>query len=278
MAAKALRFSAALVCLCVVTADIAQSETVYLWNKNGTFVVPVLINDRIPLDFTIDSGASDVSIPIDVYLTLVRTGTISDKDVLGSAVYRLANGSEERATLFRIRSLRVGSVELRNVAGSTTSVKGSLLLGQSFLSRLKSWSIDNDRHVLIMNEDRSTQSAQAPMGKAAATQADAAKSAPPVNGTFWLPVGEINNNAVSYDPGSVSIKSAGEVLVWTRWTHVGAGAPFEMQLQLDCQQRILRIVTAFPLPAGPKPEMPWTPTSPGTATYNLMDRLCTSSR
>jgi len=32
-----------------------------------------------------------------------------------------------------------------------TPLKGSLLLGQSFLSRFKSWSIDNERQVLILN-------------------------------------------------------------------------------------------------------------------------------
>ena len=38
----------------------------------GTYVVPVLINKAITLNFVIDSGASDVSIPADVVLTLVR--------------------------------------------------------------------------------------------------------------------------------------------------------------------------------------------------------------
>jgi hypothetical protein len=32
-------------------------------------------------------------------------------------------------------------------------MRGSLLLGQSFLSRLRTWSIDNERHLLLVNED-----------------------------------------------------------------------------------------------------------------------------
>jgi hypothetical protein len=35
-------------------------------------------NDAITLDFTIDSGAADVSIPADVVMTLMRTGTINE--------------------------------------------------------------------------------------------------------------------------------------------------------------------------------------------------------
>ena len=45
-------------------------------SESGTYVIPVLINNTITLDFVVDSGASDVSIPADVVTTLMRTGTI----------------------------------------------------------------------------------------------------------------------------------------------------------------------------------------------------------
>jgi predicted aspartyl protease len=45
-----------------------------LRKEGGTFVVPVLINGAITLDFTVDSGAADVSVPADVFSTLQRTG------------------------------------------------------------------------------------------------------------------------------------------------------------------------------------------------------------
>jgi hypothetical protein len=48
-----------------------------LKKDGGTFVVPVQINGAITLNFTIDSGAADVSVPADVFSTLTRTGTIS---------------------------------------------------------------------------------------------------------------------------------------------------------------------------------------------------------
>ena len=46
--------------------------------EGGVYVVPVLINNAITLDFIVDSGAADVSIPADVVMTLMRTGTIKD--------------------------------------------------------------------------------------------------------------------------------------------------------------------------------------------------------
>jgi len=100
-----------------------------LQRKGGTFIV--------------DSGASDVSIPADVVLTLIRTGTLQDADFTGTQTYRLADGSTAPSTTFRIRSLSANQVEIANVKASIAPVAGELLLGQSFLSRFKSWSIDN---------------------------------------------------------------------------------------------------------------------------------------
>jgi clan AA aspartic protease (TIGR02281 family) len=138
----------------------AQAESIQLIREHGTFVVPVLINNKITLNFTLDSGASDVSIPADVFSTLTRAGTVSKGDFLDIQVYELADGSKQTSQRFRIRSLRIGSFELRNVIASVAPSAGSLLLGQSFLSRLKSWSIDNDRQLLVFDE--STNSDVAP--------------------------------------------------------------------------------------------------------------------
>ena len=122
-----------------------------LENDSGTYGVPVVINGVIALKFTLDSGASDVSIPSDVVSTLVRTGTIQEGDFRGTQTYVMADGSKVPSQTFRIHSLKVGDVVMENVTGSIAPAKGGLLLGQSFLGRLKSWSIDNATHALIIN-------------------------------------------------------------------------------------------------------------------------------
>jgi clan AA aspartic protease (TIGR02281 family) len=121
-------------------------------NMGGTYVVPVVINDAITLNFIIDSGAADVSIPADVVLTLVRTGTLSRADFLGTKTYVLADGSQIPSEIFRIRSLKVGDQTIMNVTASVGSVKSPLLLGQSFLERFRSWSVDNKEHLLILKD------------------------------------------------------------------------------------------------------------------------------
>ena len=136
----------------LLASDVAQAESIPLIREHGIFMVPVVINDKITLNFTIDSGAADVSIPADVFSTLTRTGTISKSDLLGTQVYELADGTQQRSQRFRIRSLRIGNLELQDVTASVAPAAASLLLGQSFLERFKYWSIDNQRHVMLINE------------------------------------------------------------------------------------------------------------------------------
>ena len=121
-----------------------------LKQSGGTFIVPVTVNSAVQLAFTIDSGATDVTVPADVVMTLIRAGTISETDFLGKRLYRLADGSTAPSQMFRIRSLKVGDRVLKNVIGSIAPASASLLLGQSFLSHFRSWSIDNQRMVLVL--------------------------------------------------------------------------------------------------------------------------------
>ena len=122
-----------------------------LKEDSGIFVVPVEINGAITLDFAVDSGAGNVTIPADVYYTLVRTGTIKDSDIVGQRTVILADGSQSKLPTFTIRSLRVGDKIIENVNASVLPLEGQLLLGQSFFARFKSWSLDNTRRVLVLN-------------------------------------------------------------------------------------------------------------------------------
>lgn len=145
-----------------VTSDV---DEVALVQAGGLFEIPVQINGAITLNFIIDSGASDVQIPFDVFSTLIRANTITKGDIIGEQTYVLADGSNQKAPKFLIRTLKIGSRILRNVPGSVGSPTGSLLLGQSFLSHFDSWTIDNKGKVLKL------------VGKAAETSEETVSSA-----------------------------------------------------------------------------------------------------
>jgi predicted aspartyl protease len=129
---------------------VTSGDQIPLTNINGTYKVSVLLNGVLVVPFTVDSGAADVSLPADVFLTLLRTGTIGEGDYIGSGKYRLADGSTVESDQFYIRELKVGTHTLKRVAASVSGASAMPLLGQSFLSKFRSWAIDNERHALTL--------------------------------------------------------------------------------------------------------------------------------
>jgi len=154
------------------------SYEVALKEEGGTFVVPVQINDTITLDFTVDSGAADVQIPLDVFRTLVRTGTIVQSDYIDEQTYTLADGSTQKQPRFIVRELKVGGYVLRNVRASVSPLDGNLLLGESFLSRFAQWTLDNDQHVLRLVAKSGEPVPQTPPPSPPSTIATAIPAAP----------------------------------------------------------------------------------------------------
>jgi predicted aspartyl protease len=110
----------------------------------------VRINDTITLPALLDTGASDIVIPADVALTLVRAGALTSGDFIGKGRYRLADGSEAVSNLVNLREVQVGEHSVRNVTASLSSLQGDPLLGQSFLSKFGTVTLDYKRLVLIL--------------------------------------------------------------------------------------------------------------------------------
>jgi clan AA aspartic protease (TIGR02281 family) len=128
----------------------ARTEEIKLESSGNTYQLKATINDTVKINFTLDTGASDVQVPAEVALTLLGSGTLSDSDFIGYQTYKLADGSTLPSAQFKLRDMEVGSHRLTNVVASVGPVGSPPLLGQSFLSRLGSWTIDNNRRVLLV--------------------------------------------------------------------------------------------------------------------------------
>ena len=79
-------------------------------------------------------------------------GSLTPADSLGTATFNTANGKVQ-GERFLLRSLQVGSRTVYKVVGSVTySTAGEeiMLLGQTFLRKFKSWSIDNGKAELVL--------------------------------------------------------------------------------------------------------------------------------
>jgi clan AA aspartic protease (TIGR02281 family) len=120
-------------------------SSVRLTPSNGVFRVPVLLNGAVAIDMMVDSGAADVLVSEEVFHQLEATGAV----VSGDKQYHIADGRSVRAHTFIIKSLKVGDIVLENVEAAF-GPGPTLLLGQAFLKRLSSWSIDNTAGVLII--------------------------------------------------------------------------------------------------------------------------------
>ena len=103
-------------------------------------------------DFIVDSGASDVVLPETVLDDLRKAGKFSDADFTGTQMVKIANGSVFKVRTFTLRSLSVGNRVLTNLHANVAPARATPLLGQSFLQRFASWSIDNERQVLMLKE------------------------------------------------------------------------------------------------------------------------------
>ena len=132
-------------------ADERMEQIVAVEPHAGAFVVPVVLNDVLTAKFIVDSGAADVSINEDMVSALMKSDTQNSADLLGNKLYMLADGTMHQGQIYRMASLRIGAMVMKDVTVRIAAGNSSLLLGQSFLRRLKSWSMDNARQVLIIN-------------------------------------------------------------------------------------------------------------------------------
>jgi len=119
---------------------------------HGTLDVQASIAGAALSRFTVDSGASLVSLPYEDALPLLKQGLIRPGDFRGFGTIRLANGSMVSCQIYNLRSVKVGDREIQNVQAAIYQGHGPRLLGQSFLKRFKSWSVDNNRRLLSLTD------------------------------------------------------------------------------------------------------------------------------
>jgi clan AA aspartic protease (TIGR02281 family) len=120
-------------------------------HDSGTLVVEATLAGSAQVEFMVDSGASDVFMPVAMIETLKVDGVLSEDDFLGEATYSLADGRLRRAPRYRLSSITLGGRTVRNVTISSSGDDSTYLLGQSFLSHFRSWSIDNARNMLLLD-------------------------------------------------------------------------------------------------------------------------------
>ncbi|NGZ05420.1 MAG: hypothetical protein G8237_03610 [Magnetococcales bacterium] len=83
----------------------------------GMYTLKMRLNNNQEITAVVDTGASALLLPEDVVTWLLRSGTLKRSDSLGGAKVIIADGSMVDAEVFKIASLRVGDLELKDVRG-----------------------------------------------------------------------------------------------------------------------------------------------------------------
>ena len=149
----------------VLLAHSAAAETIQLRkHPGGGFTIAGRVNDAVSLTFILDTGASDVLIPDEVARELERAGKLEQGDFIGTRTYVLSDGSKVPSRRVLLRELTVGGQTVANVTASIGRPGSPPLLGQSFLSKFASWTLDNERNVLVLKNKGDTSAATATTG------------------------------------------------------------------------------------------------------------------
>lgn len=131
--------------------DEKNSNRFKLKYESGIYKINLKINNSVDLDFVLDSGASVVLIPEDVFGVLVRNGTISKNDIIGYKTFKIADGTSSKKPIFKIKSLSIGKITVYNIEATIGELNSDLLLGQSFIQKFKSIKIENSSNELIID-------------------------------------------------------------------------------------------------------------------------------
>jgi aspartyl protease family protein len=111
--------------------------------RHGHFVIEALVNG-VPIDFMVDTGASDIVLTLDDAATLGFAPHALDF----SQRFRTANGIV-RAAPVRLREVRVGQFSLYDLAASVNEAPiGISLLGMRFLDQLDGYAVEDGRLIL----------------------------------------------------------------------------------------------------------------------------------
>jgi aspartyl protease family protein len=103
----------------------------------------------IRLKFIFDTGASSICIsPVEARV-LLKQGTLTEKDFLGTEFFQDATGRVSEGLKVNLRSVIIANQELKNVeAIIVENDNAPLLLGQTVLERFGKIEIDNENGVI----------------------------------------------------------------------------------------------------------------------------------
>ncbi|HEU0133453.1 MAG TPA: TIGR02281 family clan AA aspartic protease [Allosphingosinicella sp.] len=120
-------------------AATSGGETILKRRSDGHFYVDAQVNGEL-VNFVVDTGATDVVLPVGTARRLGIPFSTGEFDVIG----RGASGPV-RGKVIRLDKVSVDGKEVRDVAAAIAEGLDQPLLGQAYLSRISSVEMSKDR-------------------------------------------------------------------------------------------------------------------------------------
>lgn len=139
-------FLAVISCLSVLSQVKIEMQEI-----NGVYEVPCEING-LRLKFIFDTGASNVSLSLDMALFMLDNDYLDENDIYDAVTIVQADGSSYEAYRVILKTVNIGGFILKNVDCIITPYQNApLLLGQSAIQQLGKISI-KDNYLIIDNQ------------------------------------------------------------------------------------------------------------------------------
>lgn len=129
----------------------------YKKTSNGTKTIHVKLNDAASFDAIFDTGCSGMLISLQEAMSLVKSGTLSQNDILGEQQSAIASGDIIENTVFRLKEVSLTDTEgkshtLYDVPVTVIENPGaSVLVGNIVIDQLAeySYTIDLKKNVIV---------------------------------------------------------------------------------------------------------------------------------
>lgn len=130
------------------TRTVEGSSIVHMQKEGGVYKVPIKINGY-NMNFIFDTGASSITMSSLEAAFLVKQGALTEDDILGEALYQIADGSTTSGTEVNLREVQIANKIIYDVRASIVdNATAPLLLGQSALAQFGKVVIDYDRNTI----------------------------------------------------------------------------------------------------------------------------------
>lgn len=118
-------------------------------SRPGRYWIEVKLNTTVTSPFLIDTGATDLLIPEELFEELKRNG-ITAQDHVGRAKLTIADGSTMETQSIHLHQFSIGGREIEHLVASIGNRGTTPLLGANILERFGKWHIDPGKNRLVL--------------------------------------------------------------------------------------------------------------------------------